>query len=148
MLASIIDVAGPAFAIAVGVEALAVFVEQLGAARSPEEDEPRRRGAFTIVLAVAAIVTPGLLLMHGFLSTAQTPQHIRVAAMAAPVAAIIGGALLGAIASAFLRAAGPTMRKAAPVFSIAALVAAAIAALPSLGQLMEAAQSSGAIAMP
>lgn len=147
MLASLIDVAGLAFIIAVGVEALAVFVEQLGAVRSPDDDEPRR-GAITAVLAMAAIVTPGLLVAHGFLSTAQAQEHIRVIATASPVVAIIGGALLGAIIGQFLRGAGVAIRRIAPAFSVAALIAAAIAALPSASQLIEAAQNGGAIGAP
>lgn len=147
MVASLIDVAGLAFLIAVGIEALAVFVDQLGAVRSPEEDEPRL-GAIAAILAVAAIITPGLLILHGFLSTAQAQQQVRVVAMAAPIAAVIGGALFGAIVGVFFRGAAPSIRKAAPVFAAGALVAAAIAALPSMGQLIEAVQNGGVITTP
>ncbi|MEZ5996728.1 MAG: hypothetical protein R3C25_13355 [Hyphomonadaceae bacterium] len=144
MFANLIATAGLGFAIAVALEALAVFVEQAGAARSPDEDTPRRGIAALAMLALSAL-TPGLLLAHGFLSTSAAGQTLRLVAMAAPVAAVIGGSLLGAVCGALARGAAPLMRKLALPAALIAMAATIYATLPSIRALAEAAKHGGVV---
>ena len=146
MLSALVETCGAAFLAALGLEALAVFVEQAGAARSPEEDDAKR-GAGTLALFVAGALTPGLLLAHGFVAT-NRQEDLRIWAMGAPLAAMLGGALLGAVFGAIARAAAPFMRKAALPLDLAALVVAIYATWPSIRVLIDAAQHGGVILTP
>jgi len=147
MLETLIQTVGPWFLVAVALEAAAVFVEQWGAARSPDE-EPPKHNALALLALVLTLVTPGLLLAHGFLATHDADQTIRVLAMSAPVAAILFGALLGAIVGAVARSAAPTMRKLALPLDLVAFLVTVFAALSSIRMLIEAAQNGGVIVAP
>ena len=147
MLETLIQTVGPWFLVAVALEAAAVFVEQCGAARSPDE-EPPKHNALALLALVLTLVTPGLLLAHGFLATHDADQTIRVLAMSAPVAAILFGALLGAIVGAVARSAAPTMRKLALPLDLVAFLVTVFAALSSIRMLIEAAQNGGVIVAP
>jgi hypothetical protein len=147
MFATLIQSVGVWFLIACAIEALAVFVEQAGAVRSPEEDEPRTRASALIALLLS-LITPGLLLAHGFLVTQAQDQTSRVLAMAVPIVAVLAGALLGAIAGAMARAAAPVMRTVAMPFDLMAFGAAIYATLPTIRVLIEAAQNNGVIVAP
>ena len=110
MFANLIEIVGVWFLIACAIEALAVFVEQAGAARSPDEEDGKKRGASALLAFLLSLLTPGLLLAHGFLATHEQ-QELRIIAMGLPVAAVLAGALLGAIFGAVARGAAPAMRK-------------------------------------
>ncbi|MGD9980609.1 MAG: hypothetical protein AB7H66_02530 [Hyphomonadaceae bacterium] len=144
MFATLIQTAGLWFLIACAVEAVAVFAEQAGAARSPEDDAPRN-GAVALVAFLLTLITPGLLLAHGFLSTRGHDETLRVMAIGAPIAAVLAGALLGAIFGAAAKAAAPAMRKLALPLDLAALALTVYATLPSIRILIEAAQNGGVI---
>lgn len=109
-----------------------VFVEQAGAARSPEEENERKGGATALMLMLFSLLTPGLLLLHGFLLTAAMDTWLRIWVMAAPVTAILLGSILGAIFGALARGAAPAMRKLAAPLAVAALALTLYAASPSL----------------
>jgi hypothetical protein len=146
MLSALVATCGSAFFAALALEALAVFVEQAGAARSPEEDHAKR-GAGTLALFVAGALTPGLLLAHGFVAT-NGRDDLRLWAMGAPFVAMLGGALSGAVFGAIARGAAPFMRKAALPFDLAALFVAIYATWPSVRALIDAAQHGGVIVTP
>jgi len=144
MFAQLIDAAGVLFLVAVAVEFVAVFAEQAGAARSPDEDAPKRSGG-NALLAVSALLTPGLLLAHGFLVTHGADTTLRIWAMGAPVAAMIGGALVGGVFGAVARGAAPLMRRIALPLGLAALAVTLAATWPSIRILIDAAQNGGVI---
>lgn len=146
MLATLIQTAGLWFLAAVALEALATFVETAGAARSPDEDSPRRGLGALAVLAVTTL-TPGLLFVHGFLSTHGVDPMVRLWAMGAPAAAMIGGALLGGLFGAIARSAAGLMRRLALPLGIAALIVTVYATMPSIALLAEAART-GVITLP
>lgn len=144
MFANLIQVVGLWFVVAVAIEALAVFVEQAGAARSPDEDAPKH-GAAALLTLLLSLLTPGLLLAHGFLTTHGQDQTLRLIAMGAPIAAVLLGALLGAIAGAVAKGAAPAMRKLALPLDLAAFTVAVFATLTSIQTLIAAAQNGGVI---
>jgi hypothetical protein len=148
MFASLVDVAGFWFVIACAFQAVVVFVEQAGAARSPEEEKPRGGfGAFAI--GAAALLAPGLLLMHGFFRTELGPNEaFRVLALGAPIGASIVGALLGSIFGSIARGAVPAMRAVAPWFAVIGLILAVYATLPSIVALIGAIQNGGVMILP
>jgi ABC-type thiamin/hydroxymethylpyrimidine transport system permease subunit len=124
----------------------AVFVEQAGAARSPEEDA-ERRGAAGLMLMLASLLTPGLLLLHGFFLTAAVDTLLRIWIMATPVAAILLGSIFGAVFGAVARGAAPTMRKLALPLGLAALALTLFATSPSIVALANGVQD-GVLELP
>lgn len=110
---------------------VAMFVEQAGAARSPEEDSERKRGAM-LALMLATFATVGLLLLHGYFLTTAADEALRFEIVAAPIAATMPGSLFGAIFGAAARGAAPTMRKLALPFVLVALALTLYAALPTI----------------
>lgn len=147
MLEALIQTVGLWFFVAVALEAAAVFIEQWGSARSPDE-EPPRHNALALLALMLTLLTPGLLLAHGFLTTHDSDQTIRVLAMIAPVAAILLGALLGAIVGAAARGAAPLMRRLALPLDLVAFLVTVFAALSSIQLLIAAAQNDGAMITP
>jgi hypothetical protein len=141
-MAALIDAAGLWFLIAASLEALATFVEVAGAPRSPEEDAPRQGFVALAVLAVTTL-TPGLLFLHGFMATNGAEPMLRVWALGAPAAALLGGALLGGMFGVLAGGAAGLMRRLALPFGVAALAAAIYAALPSVLALAEALRAGG-----
>jgi hypothetical protein len=75
MLSSLIQVMGPWFLAAIALEAVAVFAEQWGAVRSPDE-EVRKHGALALLALVLSLLTPGLLLAHGYITTRTQEQTL------------------------------------------------------------------------
>jgi hypothetical protein len=109
---------------------VAMFIEQAGAARSPEEDSERKR-AVMLVLLLATFATVGLLLLHGIFLAAED-EGIRFAILAAPIGAMMLGSLFGAIFGAVARGAAPTMRKLALPLVLVALALTLYAAAPTI----------------
>ena len=124
----------------------AVFVEQAGAARSPEEDG-EHKGAASLMLMLTSLLTPGLLLLHGFFLTAASDTALRVWIMAAPIAAILSGSILGAIFGAIARGTAPVMRKLALPLGLAALSLTLFATMPSIVALANGVQD-GVLELP
>jgi hypothetical protein len=147
MPGTLIEFVGWWFFAAVAAETVAVFVEQAGSSRSPEEDGPKR-GAMAALAFLLSLLTPGLLLAHGFLATHGQDQTLRVIAMALPVAAVLVGALLGAIFGAVVKGAAPLMRKLALPLDIVAFAVTVYAARASIQTLLGAAQTGGVIVTP
>ncbi len=145
MFASLIQIVGLWFLVACALEALAVFVEQAGSARSPDEEDGHKRGASALLAFLLSLLTPGLLLAHGFLATHGQDQTIRVLAMALPIGAVLLGALFGAIFGAVAKGAAPTMRKLALPLDLVAFGVAVFATLASIQLLISAAQNGGVI---
>ncbi len=143
----LIATAGLWFFAACAAAFAAVFVEQAGAARSPEEDGERKGGAAALMLMLASLLTPGLLLLHGFFLTAAVDTLQRIWIMAAPVAAILLGSIFGAILGALARGAAPTMRKLALPLAFAALALTLYAASPSIVALANSLQD-GVLELP
>ncbi len=147
MLGTLIQTVGLWFLVAVALEAAAVFVEQWGSARSPDE-EPQKHNAMALLALVFTLLTPGLLLAHGFLATHDADHTVRVLAMSAPVTAILLGALFGAIVGASARGAAPLMRKLALPLDLMAFLMTVFASLSSIQLLIGAAQNGGIVASP
>jgi hypothetical protein len=147
MFATLIQVLSLWFWIACALEALAVFVEQAGAVRSPEEEAPPRRASALIALLLS-LITPGLLLAHGFIATQDQDQTLRLLATAAPIAAVLVGALLGAVVGAIAIGAAPALRTLALPLDLLAFATAIYAALPTIRVLIEAAQTGGVLVAP
>ncbi len=145
MLANLFQIVGLWFLVAILLETLSVFVEQGGAARSPEDDTPRHR-ALSLLAFVLSIGTPSLLTAHGYLSTENQDQTLRVIAIGAPIAAVLLGALLGAILGAAVKGAAPLMRKLALPLDIAAFAVTIYATLATIQTLIQAAQNGGVVA--
>lgn len=145
MLETLIQSVGVWFLVAVALEAAAVFAEQWGSARSPDE-EASKNNALALLALVLTLLTPGLLLLHGYVATHDVDQTIQIIAMGAPIAAILLGALIGAIVGAAARGAAPTMRKLALPLDIVAFLVTVFAALSSIQTVIDAAQSGGVIA--
>lgn len=146
MLEQLIGIAGIWFLAACAAEFAAVFAEQAGAVRSPDEDS-ERKSALTLMLMLASLLTPGLLLLHAFFLTAAVDPTIRIWLMAAPVAAMLGGSLLGAILGAIARSAAPAMRKIGLVLGIVALALTLFATSPSIVALANGLQD-GILELP
>ena len=147
MLPSLIEIAGVWFLAACAAELIAVFAEQAAAARSPEDEKPR--GGFgALALGAAALLTPGLLLMHGYFVTEGADVTVRMLALGAPLGAVIAGSLLGAVFGALARGAAPTMRLVAPWLAGGALVLTFYAAMPSIAALVAAIQNDGVLILP
>lgn len=144
MLGSLIQAVGLWFFVAVALETLAVFAEQWGAARSPDEEKPKHN-ALALLAFVLTLLTPGLLLAHGYISTQGKDQALLVLAIGAPIAAVLIGALLGAIMGAAVRGAAPLMRKLALPLDIVAFAATIYAALATIQKLILAAQNGGVV---
>lgn len=138
MLGTLIQTVGPWFLLAVAIEALAVFVEQWGAARSPDE-EPRKHNALALLALFLTILTPGLLIAHGVMTTRGGDQSLMVLAIGAPIVAVLIGALAGAIVGAAAKGAAPTMRKLALPLDVVAFAATIFAVLPSIQSMMQSA---------
>lgn len=145
MFANLIQIVGLWFVVACALEAVAVFVEQAGSARSPDEEDGRKRGASALIAFLLSLLTPGLLIAHGILTTHDEDQTLRVIAMGLPVAAVLLGALLGAIFGAVARGAAPAMRKLALPLDLVAFAAALYATLASIQVLIGAVQNGGVI---
>jgi hypothetical protein len=135
MLDSMVQAAGVWFFAAVAAQFAATLFEQAGAARSPEEDKPRRRVA-ALALFVASLATPALLLWHAYRVSAETDVATRLWLIAAPLAAMLGGGLVGAVAGVFARGAASALRAAAMWFALSALGLAVYAASPDLAALI------------
>jgi hypothetical protein len=131
MPGQVIAIAGVWFFIACAAAFAAVFVEQAGAARSPEEDGAHKPAA-SLMLMLASLLTPGLLLLHGFFLTASVDAMLRIWVMAAPIAAVLVGSILGAVFGALARGAAPTMRRLALPLGLAALALTLYATSPSI----------------
>jgi hypothetical protein len=144
MLGGLINIVGVWFFVAVALETLAVFVEQAGSTRAPEEDAPKR-GATAALAFLLSLLTPGLLLAHGFLATHGQDETLRVIAMGLPVAAVLVGALVGAIFSAVAKDAATIMRKLALPLDVVAFAVTVYATLSSILILIGAAESGGVI---
>lgn len=143
MLGTLIQIVGPWFFLAVAIEALAVLVEQWGAVRSPEE-EPRKHNALALLALILTILTPGLLIAHGVITTRGADESFMMLAIGAPIVAVLLGALLGAIAGASVRGAAPLMRKLALPLDLVAFVVAIFAVLSTIQGLIQSLQSGGA----
>lgn len=142
----LIATAGAWFFIAIAAQGVAAFVEQAGAPRSPQED-PQRKRMVTLVLMLASLLGPGLLLLHGFLLTAQVTQLLRIELMAAPVLAILLGSLFGAIFGALVPGAAALMRTLALPVALIALAITLYVASPSIVALANGLQA-GAVELP
>lgn len=138
MLANLIQIVGPWFLVAIVLETLSVFVEQGGAARSPEDDTPRHR-ALSLLAFALSIGTPSLLIAHGYLATQNQDQTLRVIAMGAPIAAVLIGALLGAIVGSAAKGAAPVLRKLALPLDLLAFGVTIYTVLASIQTIIAAA---------
>lgn len=145
MFESLIQIVGLWFLVACALDAIAVFVEQAGSARSPDEEDGKKRGASALIAFLLSLLTPGLLLAHAILATNGQDQTIRVTAASLPIAAVLLGALLGAIFGAVARGAAPTMRKLALPLDLVAFAVAIFATLASIQVLIGAVQNGGVI---
>ena len=131
MLESLVQAAGVWFLAAVALQFAAALCEQAGAARSPEDDRPRGRW-LTLALAVAALATPALLLGRAYAVTADAEAMTRLWLMGAPLAAMLGGGLVGGVAGVFVQGLAPALRGLGAALALGALALAAYAAWPSL----------------
>lgn len=145
MLEALIQIVGPMFVAAVALETVAVMAEQWGAARSPDEEAPKHN-ALALLALVLTILTPGLLLAHGYVSTHARDQTVVAVAVGLPVAAVLVGALLGAILGAAVKSAAPLMRKLALPLDVAAFALTIYATLATIQVLIQAAQNGGGVA--
>ncbi len=145
MLDLLIQTVGPMFFVAVALETVSVLAEQWGAARSPDEDTPKHN-ALALLALVLTILTPGLLLAHGYVSSHAQDQTLVVIAVGSPIAAVLVGALLGAILGAAVKGAAPLMRKLALPLDIAAFAVTIYAALATIQTLIQATQNGGFVA--
>lgn len=94
------EIAGPLFLAAVGLEFLAVFAEQGGSARRAGEERPRA-GFGAMMLMILALLTPGLLFVHAFITTVGIEEEVRYWAIGGVIAAVVLGAILGMAAGLF-----------------------------------------------
>jgi hypothetical protein len=143
----LIATAGIWFFAACAAAFASVFVEQAGAARSPEDEGERKGGAVALMLMLVSLLTPGLLLLHGFFLTAAVDTLLRIWIMAAPVSAILLGSIFGAILGAVARGTAPAMRKLALPFGLAALALTLFATSPSIVALVNGLQD-GVLELP
>ena len=143
----LIAIAGLWFFVACIAAFASVFVEQAGAARSPDEEGERKHGAVALMLMLISLLTPGLLLLHGFFLTAAVDMVARVWIMAAPIAAVLLGSIAGAIFGAVARGAAPAMRKLALALGVAALALTLFATSPSIVALVNGLQD-GVLELP
>lgn len=141
----LIATAGIWFFAACVAQFIAVFVEQAGAARSPEEDGERKRAAMQ-ALVLVSFLTIGLLLIHGMFLTAANTDY-RAAVLAAPIAAMLLGSLFGAILGALARGVAPMMRRVALPIAVAALALTLFAVSPSIVAVVNSVQA-GVLELP
>jgi hypothetical protein len=146
MPGQLIATAGIWFFAACAAAFASVFVEQAGAARSPEEDGEAKSAA-KLMLTLASLLTPGLLLVHAFFLTAADDTLLRVWLMGAPIAAVLVGSLFGAILGSVARGVAPAMRKLALPLGLAALALTLFATSPSIVALVNGLQD-GVLELP
>jgi len=142
------SLAGVWFTAACGLEFLAVGTEQAGASRRPLR--PRQGGApgvAAFVLMLASTLAPALLLMQGFFVTAGMENSVRIAAMGAPIAAVILGSVIGRVVGGASQAASDAGRFLALAAGLAALGAAIFAARGSIEALL-AMMNGEAVSLP
>ncbi len=144
MLEALIQIVGPMFLAAVALETVSVLAEQWGAARSPDE-EASKHSALALLALLLTILTPGLLLTHGYVATHAQDQTLGVIAIGLPIAAVLVGALMGAILGAVAKGAAPLMRKLALPLDIAAFAVTLYATLSTIQLLIQAAQNGGVV---
>lgn len=99
------------------------------------------------MMTLASLLTPGLLLVHGFFLTAAVDTLLRIWIMAAPISAILLGSIMGAIFGAFARDAAPVMRKLAMPLGLIALAVTLFATSPSVVALLNGLQD-GILELP
>ena len=116
---------------AVTLNFLATLSESWGAFRL-KEDRDKRIGFAAFVVWTAALLAPGLLLLHGFVVTASNAPDLIIPAVVCVVFSIFGGTLLGWALGAALPKAASFFHDAAAPLSFAAVVAALVAAWPSV----------------
>lgn len=116
---------------AVALNFFATLSESWGAFRL-KEDREKRIGFAAFVVWTAALLAPGLLLLHGFVITASAAPDLIIPAVICVVFSIFGGTLLGWAFGAALPKAASFFHDAAGPVSFAAVVAALVAAWPSV----------------
>ena len=144
MLEALIQIVGPMFLVAIALETVSVLAEQWGAVRSPDEETPKH-GALALLALILTIVTPGLLLAHGFIATRTHDQSLLLFGIGLPISAVLIGALLGAIMGAVATGAAPLMRKLTLPLDIVAFAATIYATLSTIQVLVQAAQNGGVV---
>ena len=110
---------------------LAAAIEQAGAPRAPSE-EPPRRGFVSAALALASLVSPGVLVAYAYFRAANSAPALSICLMALPIVAVMSGAMLGALIGAAMRESRAMIRMTSIVTGFGALILALCVALPAI----------------
>jgi len=126
------------YLLAVALEFASIYAEQAGAAYKPAEgEEPKRESLGAFALAVTTTVTPAFLFLHGFFLTAASEPSVRIAALAAVVAAVLFGAIVGRLVGMSWKGGASVMRSFALPLGLIAFVVTIYACQPSLIALID-----------
>lgn len=152
-IAELIQAAGIWFLVAVALEFAACYSEQMAAAYKPPEGEEKRGEGFgAFALMVVTTLTPAMLFVHAFFTTAGPGDvvqwsQIRVWALALIVAAILGGAIAGRLLGTAWQGGARVMRLVALPLGLFAFGFTIYATRPALEALVDV-LSGGVIALP
>lgn len=139
-LANLVSMTGALWVAAQVAEFGAVISESASTRPAGEAEEHKRHPLAVAFLAVAALLTPGLLYAHAFVSWAETvsPQDMPLQAFVATLGSlsvlfvVIGGGLIGWAVGAFLPQVKTIMRRISLPLAFVALALAFAAAAPTL----------------
>ncbi len=141
-IAALIQALGIWFMVAVALEFAACYSEQMAAAYKPPEGEEKRGEGFgAFALMVVTTLTPAMLFVHAFFTTAGSGDamqwsQIRIWALALIVAAILVGAIAGRLVGTAWQGAARVMRVLALPLGLAAFAFAIYATRPALEALI------------
>jgi hypothetical protein len=149
IIVALIQTVGLWFLIAVALEFVASYSEQMGAAYKPPEEEKRGEGFGEFALMLVTTLTPGLLFVHAFLATAGEGLMqwgaVRLWAIGLIVAAMLVGAIAGRLVGGAWPGAARVMRTLALPLGLVAFVFALYATWPSLLTLIALLSGDGIV---
>ncbi|MEQ1617517.1 MAG: hypothetical protein ABL883_04130 [Terricaulis sp.] len=150
---ALIQAVGTWFLVAVALEFTACYSEQMAAAWKPLEGEEKRGEGFgAFALMVVTTLTPAMLFVHAFFTTASNFDallwsQVRIWALALIVAAILVGAIAGRLLGSAWQGGARIARVLALPLGLAAFVFTIYATRPALEALVDA-LSGEVIALP
>ncbi len=142
-VAALVQAVGVWFLVAVALEFAACYSEQMAAAyKPPEAEEKRGEGFGAFALMVVTTLTPAMLFVHAFFTTAGSVDamqwsQVRIWALTSIVAAILVGAIAGRLVGSAWQGGARIARTLALPLGLAAFIFTIYATRPAMEALIE-----------